>query len=353
MNMGRTMMDERFDWLRFALNPSLPQPKISDWRALFEFVKVQCIFGICNPTRYNVKIDTDILLAWMSRTIPLKVVNTLINKRTVSLAKELNGAGFRCCILKGQGNAAMYPEPEIRCPGDIDVWVDADQKEIYEYVRKRFPDAAETYKHIYFPLFDDVKVDLHHFPLTFRYPPRQKRLQKWIEKNKNEQFSHPIRLNGTDSDIYVPTVKFNAVYQLGHIMIHLCDGGIGLKQLVDYYYVLKHVSDLSQREREEICLTWKQLGMYRLATAVMWIEAEELGLSEDLLLVKPHEKRGRLLLEDILEGGSFGHYSQRRIIRRKGFLRYGLITTKRLVWLASYIPGEVIFKIINKIRQDV
>lgn len=352
MDKGRTTMDERFEWLRFVLNPSLPQPVIADWKTVYEFVKVQNVFGICEPTRFDVKVDSAILMDWMSRTIPLKSVNVLFNKRAVTLVKELNEAGFRCCILKGQGNAAMYPEPGLRCSGDIDVWVDADKKKIYEYVRKRFPEAEECYKHIYFPLFDDVKIDVHHLPLTFRYPVHQRRLRKWIEKNKDEQFSNPIRLNNTDSDIYVPTVKFNAVYQMGHIMIHLCDGGIGLKQLVDYFYVLMHLSDLSEKEKENICMTWKRLGMYRLATAVMWVEKEILGLSEDLLLVKPHEKRGKLILEDILEGGNFGHYSQRRKIRREGFFRYGLVTAKRLVRLASCIPGEVIFKVVSKVRED-
>ena len=39
---------------------------------------------------------------------------------------HLREDGLRCCILKGQGNALMYPNPYSRTPGDIDVWIDAD-----------------------------------------------------------------------------------------------------------------------------------------------------------------------------------------------------------------------------------
>ena len=36
----------------------------------------------------------------------------------------------------------------------------------------------------------------------------------------------------------IPTVEFNIILQLTHIYSHLMNEGIGLRQLVDYYYVL-------------------------------------------------------------------------------------------------------------------
>ena len=53
--------------------------------------------------------------------------------------------------LKGQGNSLMYPVPECRTPGDIDIWVFGDRKDITRFVKERTPNVFEQYHHIDFP----------------------------------------------------------------------------------------------------------------------------------------------------------------------------------------------------------
>ena len=43
---------------------------------------------------------------------------------------------------------------------------------------------------------------------------------------------------GEQGEIAIPTVEFNLIFQLTHIYAHLMNEGIGLRQLLDYYYVL-------------------------------------------------------------------------------------------------------------------
>ena len=62
-------------------------------------------------------------------------------------------------------------------------------------------------------------------------------LQKYYWMEKEEQFSHRVML-GEQGEIAIPTVEFNLIFQLTHIFSHLMNEGIGLRQLVDYYYVL-------------------------------------------------------------------------------------------------------------------
>lgn len=215
--------DERLKWLRYVLRPYGKAPAVSDWRTLYDFADKQKIIGVCDPTRHEVQIDLEVLSLWMGAALQISDCNTLLNKRAVELWQVLKQAGFRCCILKGQGNAEMYPNPLSRMPGDIDVWIDAEEDTIQRFVRERFPDAKECFKHIKFPLFDDVEVDVHQTPLKLRHPQHQRRLQGWIDQHKEEQFNHFVKLTGTDVEVAVPTARFNAVYQLGHIMIHLFD----------------------------------------------------------------------------------------------------------------------------------
>ena len=216
------------------------------------------------------------------------------------------------------------------------------------YVLKQFPDAKIIYKHIKYPLFSDVPIDVHQTPLKLRNPINQCRLQQWIDTNKEEQFNHTVMLNGTDMEVAVPTSQFNAVYQLGHIMTHVFDEGIGLRQLIDYYYVLKNLEGISEEEKEQIRKAWKRFGMGRLASAIMWIEHEVLGLPEQYLLTTPDEKWGRKILDDTLEGGNFGKYSQRRVNVGLGRINKRMATFKRLISLFPCFPGETFCRLMTK-----
>ena len=153
--------------------------------------------------------------------------------------------------------------------------------------------------------------------------------------------------------VCIPTPKFNAVYQMGHIMLHLLDEGIGLRHFVDYYYVLKHLEGLSKEDKQEIVYTWKSTGMSKLASGVMWVEHEVLGLPKEFLLTEPNEKRGKLLLEDILEGGNFGKESNRFSIARKGILYKGIVLGLHNIKLYSLYPAEIPYKLIAKIKTFI
>lgn len=342
---------ETFDWLRFVLNPESDMPTVSDWAALYAFADKQKILGVCNPTKYDVRVGIEVLSHWIANIEQIKNTSSLLNRRIEELCNILEGAGFSCCILKGQGNAEMYYEPLMRMPGDIDVWIDNDEKSIQKFVKDRYPEAEESFKHIKFPVFDDVPVDVHVTPLKFHCPKYQKRLQRWISLNKKEQFEHRIHLTGIERDICVPTARFNAVYLLGHMLIHFFVMGIGLRHLVDYFFVLKGLN-LTEEEQEEIVGTLKRLGMMCFARAVMWIENSVLGLPLVCCIVNPDEKRGQQLLADVLDGGNFGKYSQ-RYKGRTGFYWRGIIDARRLFSLMSFAPCEVTFCLLRKVKTAV
>ncbi len=348
MNVFNNSFIESFAWVKFTLNPENELPAITNWRVVYDFCDKQKIGGICEPTHYDVHVTDDVLLEWIALNRLLKRTNESLNKYVCQLFQLLERDGFRCCLLKGQGNAEMYPDPNLRYPGDIDVWVDADQKTVLEYVKKVFPDPHYNYMHVEFPLFKDAIVELHFFPLKFRTPWYQRRFKKWIDDNKEEQFTHTVKLTGTDVDVAVPTPQFNAVYQLGHIMTHIFDEGIGLRQLIDYYYVLKNLEDVSEVVKEQIRTAWKRFGMSRLAAAIMWIEQGVFGLPEQYLLISPDERWGRRILADTLEGGNFGKFSQRQMNVGRGRINKRTATFKRLLSFAPSSPAETTFRIIAK-----
>ena len=177
-----------------------------------------------------------------------------------------------------------------------------------EYVRRRFPLAKIRYQHIDYPVYPDVEVEMHFIPTAKNSPIYNRRLQRWVEGRMAEQCHHFVELPGGAGQVATPTVEFNVIYQLSHLMHHFFDEGIGLRQMMDYYFLLKAKNGLGFRD-ENIERTLRYLGLYKFAGAVMWVLHEVFGLEEKFYIVPTDEWRGKLLLEEIIKGGNFGHFS--------------------------------------------
>ena len=87
----------------------------------------------------------------------------------------------------------------------------------------------------------------------------------------------------------------------------------------------------------------KYLGLWKFAGAVMFVLHEVLGLAEDKMIVPIDEKRGRLLLAEILDGGNFGrHFTKyarftHQSMRKKYFLKIW-----RNMHFVRYYPAEAL-----------
>ncbi len=363
-------------------------PTEGEWRLLFNMAEKQAVDGITYNAlavlaKQEQRPPEDIMLDWFSYAEQVKEQNRIVNRRCEEVTELFAEAGFKTCILKGQGNGLMYDgrckmyegrgmmEDEqlgmLRVPGDIDIWVKGSRKEIREFVVARCPGAQDGGLHIQFPIFDDVPVEVHYKPRYSPVPKYNKRLQRWFDEQAEEQFRHVVSLPGsTKRKVCVPTVRFNVVHQMSHMMGHFFVEGIGLRQFVDYYFVLiglggQKSKDEGQRKvgdpptslhreanKKEIGELFEYLGMLKFARGVMWIEKELLGLDERYLIVEPSEKIGRLIKKEIEEGGNFGHYDERYKVRRMGYLMRGLTDTYRLLKLATVFPSESQWKIYDK-----
>ena len=167
----------------------------------------------------------------------LEKANVRLNDAAIQVSEWFRKKGFRTCILKGQGNALMYPNPYSRTPGDIDIWVEGEDKRVISFVRSISPHEKACYHHIEFPSYKGVEVEVHYRPSFLLCFWHNRKLQKYYERVKEEQFSHRVML-GEQGEIAIPTVEFNLIFQLTHIFSHLMNEGIGFRQLVDYYFVI-------------------------------------------------------------------------------------------------------------------
>ena len=234
-----------FDFLRFCIGSAKEIPgslKEADWKELYAIAKKQCLVGVLfdgikKLPAEHVGMKKELLLQWMAESQMLEKANVRLNDAAIQVSEWFRKKGFRTCILKGQGNALMYPNPYSRTPGDIDIWVEGGDNRVISFVRSISPHEKACYHHIEFPSYKGVEVEVHYRPSFLLCFWHNRKLQKYYERVKEEQFSHRVML-GEQGEIAIPTAEFNLIFQLTHIYSHLMNEGIGLRQLVDYYYVL-------------------------------------------------------------------------------------------------------------------
>ncbi len=355
-----------FDFLKYCLGAKGDMSKVvagMDWRLLYEFASKQAMLGVCfdgierlgkeypEVLRLN-PIGRDVLMAWMAKAQQIRRLNMNVNGVAAKLYSMLKEDGLRCCILKGQGNALMYGNPYSRNPGDVDVWVNASREVIMEYGRRNFDLEDDIrYQHLETTM-DGVPVELHFMPCVMNNPIYNARLQKWFRRNADLQCSNVVELPDGAGEIAVPTTAFNVVYQLCHLYHHFFDEGIGMRQMVDYYYVLVK----SEEGRVKNCTATegkanvtslqrelKHLGLWKFAGAVMYVLHVALGLSEKKMIAPMDEKRGELLLAEILEGGNFGrHFTKYGGFTHQSMAKKYFLKIWRNMHFVRYYPAEAL-----------
>jgi len=343
-----------------------------DWMEMMSWAEKQAIAGIIymgiQKAGKTLNVPFDDLMEWIGYASQIETQNKLLNDRCVKVVKMFEDAGFKCCILKGQGNAMMYPNPLWRTPGDIDVYVtqkeQKSQKEIVQYVRDKNPGARAIYHHIDLGIVDGVEVEVHYRPSYMNNLIYNRRLQRWFKMNTDS--TSLTNLPDGVGEIPVPSWEFNVVFQLCHIYQHVIKEGIGLRQIIDYYYLLKSEEC---RVKDEECSTSRTivleyLGLAKIAGAVMWVLKEILGLEKKYLIAPMDERRGRFLLSEIMQGGNFGMYGTEKALfhyalqkeQKEKRASKAILAVRKNIWrlrrdarLVRYFPSECLWEPVFRV----
>lgn len=322
-----------FDFLQFCIGSAKEIPgslKEVDWKELYAIAKKQALLGVLfhgiRRLPKELAPEQKLLMQWMVMAEMIRKQNIRLFQDSVKVCKNFENEGFANCILKGQGNALLYPDPYMRTPGDIDIYLSGGRKKIMKYVDRVCPNQVMRYHHVDFPVMKTA-IEVHFTPSYMFYPVHNRRMQKWFKKVMGEQCSHRASLPDGYGEIHVPQVSFNVIYILSHLYRHIFTEGIGLRQLLDYYFVLvkwhtdltnltdsnKSLPQMTQINTDLDALRHKlkYLGLWKFAQAVMFVMKEVFGLSEDRMIAPMDEKEGRFLLDEIMRGGNFGQYDDR------------------------------------------
>ena len=233
-----------FDFLRFCIGSAKEIPdslKEANWKELYAIAKKQALLGILfhgiRQLPKQLAPKQKLLMQWMVMAEQIRKQNIRLFQDSVKICQNFENEGFANCILKGQGNALLYPNPYMRTPGDIDIYLSGGRRKIMKYVNRVCPNQVMRYHHVDFPVMKTA-IEVHFTPSYMFCPIHNRRMQKWFKEVMGEQCNHLVSLPDGYGEIHVPQVSFNVIYILSHLYRHIFTEGIGLRQLLDYYYVV-------------------------------------------------------------------------------------------------------------------
>lgn len=342
-----------FSLIRLSIGSSdtlCRQPSGEEWGKLYRMALKQSLVGVCfegvkkyieNALQCGEKtnIPQELYYRWLGTAVQIRQRNGLMNQRCVELQSKLTSSGLNCTILKGQGIAALYGElKDLRQPGDIDVYVDCGREKAIEYARSIGQvNVHWDYKHLHLKIFKDAQVEMHYRPEVMLNLVKNWKLQRLFQSDdvQKQIFQHY-------DQIFTPAIEFNLFYVLLHIYRHFLYEGVGLRQFMDYYFVLR--SAMPSDDKAKSLSDIEAFGMKRFAKGVMWIMKAVFGLDDPYLLYEPDEKEGRYIMGQVIAGGNFGFYDKRlKNSKKRGKFSAVAKILKHNLHLLLHYPADVIW----------
>lgn len=339
-----------FELIRVAIGTQVTlsrPPSKAEWAELYAMSKKQSLLGICfaavqklqcndnqelrtqnpqskpthNQEPKTKNLDEVQYLTWMGMAAKIQQRNAVVTEQVRQVYQKLQEDGMRSCILKGQSHQRFYPQAlqGLRQSGDIDVMVDGNDVDVLRYARQYEGDSMEWhYKHVHWHLLEDTSIDIHYRIATSRNLWRNSRIQRWCEDVKKDGIVYDEALGYA-----VLKDEENVVFLLCHALWHFLFEGVGLRQVMDIYFVLLSTMDSDGFNVSRIQSVLKSFDMLKFASAVMFVMKEVFWLPEQCMVCEPNEKEGRFLIEEVMQTGNFGHYDERKTVTAgdKGLVR--------------------------------
>lgn len=322
-------------------------PSADEWGELYVMAKKQSLVGVCfagvqKLVEQQQTPEEMLYLTWMGMAAKIQQRNEVVTKQCAEVQRRLSASELRCCILKGQGIAQVYPEHlrGLRQSGDIDAYSDCGRKKALEFTRSfGQKDVDWDYVHTHPVMYEDTEVELHYRVSVSRNVWTNARLQRFFEKNNEEFFKGSVLLPG--GEITVPSDWMNLFYLLQHAYRHLFTEGIGLRQVMDVYFALLS-STLSEEDIKRLKNAVKSFGLDRFAQGIVWVMQRTFGMSMFGVPWVPNQREGEFLLSEIMQSGNFGHQDDRFGSASGGKKAKVSASVRRTLHLARHYTGEAL-----------
>lgn len=292
------------------------------------------------------------MLKLMMVRVKTNQMHQLLNSTLNQIVNALNAEGISSVLLKGQGVAQNYRNPESRMCGDIDLYVGEKNYEraceIIDGLGKGEMEGIESEHHMHLKV-NGVEVEVHRKVAQLLNKCQDKDFQRLATDSIDSNFDTPLlgTWGNADTDIRLAPVTFDAFFILHHAVRHMTREGIGFRHICDWtMYLHKHHQDIEAEELSRILkefnmeTVWKEFGL--MAINHLKLPSEEFPSSP----ATPHSRKTDSLIRHIFISGNFGRfdangrdYSKTSYLKRKwrSFRFQSMRLCKLFVLFPSYI----------------
>lgn len=306
----------------FSSAPIIPDDV--SWDKIHELAKTQCIVPLissCVPSEYR--------NSWLDITCQSKAKYMQMLYEQNSLIRLLNSNSIHFVIFKGTAAAVYYPVPSLRTFGDIDFYVSEGNFDFTNSLLENngYLLTEQSDRH-YSYIKNGIEFELHRKINSIHY----KNVEGIFLNGLNNSIEYKI---GNISFPGLPIYE-NGLVLLGHIIAHLKQSGVGLRQIIDWMmYVHKELDD--KVWLEQFSPFAREAGLEKLAITVTYMCKKWLGLPNEITWCDcADEEVADQLLMRVMEDGNFGSNrapseSVKYLLKKEGIFKY-LQRSGMLTW---------------------
>lgn len=283
------------------------------YRGLMSMADMQTVTGLLGSALIegNVKLQKMDAIDVYVQTQAIQSRNVQLNLAVAQLAQKLNDAHIRYVVIKGQPLALHYPHPDLRVPGDVDLFVHPNDMHLLSGVLEgqmglQLPPFDEK-RHVSID-FCETELEIHHRLTDFASMSHERYWNQLFSICFEETVC--VDINGVDVKVLEPTCNFLFVFL--HMYRHFMLLGCGLRQIMDCAVLLhSYQSQVSVSLLEE---SLRKLHLYDAFCAFGYIWVNRLGLpaEEFPFPIKPfHQAFEERILHEIFLRGNHGKYNRK------------------------------------------
>lgn len=307
----------------WGVRPQVPEG-FDEWVNVVRLAKSQSVLGVVG----NVLLSD----AELSQRVPEELKNkvkkfvmssmlthNLLNGTLVKVVSVLRENGVESVLLKGQGIARNYPQPELRQCGDIDLYVGLGKgervREILAPIAEKVDEAERVNvgKHYHVTMPGGVEVEVHRLTDLIVSPKRNVIYQAASDKGTSTGL---VTYDFGGTAVNTPADDFNAFFIFNHLFHHFLTSGIGLRQFCDWMMFLH--ARKGRLDLEYLGKLLNDMDMMKPWKAFGCVLVKLLGIPEEEFPFYDRSQEGKVgkIVRRVLDEGNFG--KERSIIKNRG-----------------------------------